>query len=117
MEFVRVLYPSVRSVEIDNTIVGQTNQILLVETGMHRFDLGQPVDYEPRFKDVNVVDTTPANPMALIFDTIVAAVTADTKHIEVKTVTTVTETVTTTSMVVPAGETPEDKNMTRGSME
>jgi hypothetical protein len=77
MEFVRVLYPSERDVEIDNTIVGKTNQVLLVETGTHRFDLGQPVDYEPRFKNVNVIGTIPANPMAILFDVVVVAAAAD----------------------------------------
>jgi hypothetical protein len=71
MEFVRVLYPSERDVEIDNTIVGKTNQVLLVETGTHRFDLGEPVDYEPRFKDVNVIGTIPANPLGILFDVVV----------------------------------------------
>ena len=73
MEFVRVLYPTHRAVEIDNTESGFTNQVLLVETGMHRFDLGQPADYEPAFKDVNVVDTIPSNPMSVMFDVIVTA--------------------------------------------
>ena len=77
MEFVRVLYPHERDVEIDNTIVGKTNQVLLVETGTHRFDLGQPVDYEPQFKVVDVVGTIPANPMGILFDVVVAAPEAD----------------------------------------
>lgn len=73
MEFVRVLYPTHRAVEIDGTVSGVTNEVLLVETGMHRFDLGVPADYEPAFKDVNVVDTIPANPMSVLFDVIVTA--------------------------------------------
>jgi hypothetical protein len=71
MEFVRVLYPTSRPVEVDNTFVGHTNEVLGVETGTHRFDLGQPVDYEPAFKTVSVSGTVPANPMAILFDAIV----------------------------------------------
>lgn len=71
MEFVRVLYPTHRTVEIDDTECGFTNEVLLVESGMHRFDLGEPADYEPAFKEVNVVDTIPSRPMSVLFDVIV----------------------------------------------
>ena len=66
-EFVRVLYWRSRRVEIDNTVSGLTNQILLVEEGTHRFDLGEPVNYSPNFMKRNVTGTTPAAPMELTF--------------------------------------------------
>jgi hypothetical protein len=73
MEFVRVLYPTSRAVEVDNTVCGQTNEVLFVETGTHRFDLGQPVDYEPAFKTVTVSGTVPNDPLSILFDAIVPA--------------------------------------------
>ena len=66
-EFVRVLYWRSRNVEIDNTISGLTNQVLLVEKGTHRFDLGQPINYVPPFIDKVVTGTTPAKPMEITF--------------------------------------------------
>jgi hypothetical protein len=76
MQFVRVLFPRSRKVEVDNTIVGVTNQVLLVEEGFHRIDLGQPVNYTPKFLDVTVTNSTPANPMEIQF-TVLSAVTGD----------------------------------------
>jgi hypothetical protein len=66
-EFVRVRYPRARNVEIDNTITGTTNQVLLVEQGSHRFDLGQPVNYMPPFIDQVITGSTPAAPIEIIF--------------------------------------------------
>jgi len=66
-EFVRVLYRRSRNVEIDNTISGTTNQVLRVEKGTHRFDLGQPVNYDPPFIDQVISGTTPARPLEITF--------------------------------------------------
>ena len=84
MEFVRVLFPRSRKVEVDNTIVGLTNQVLLIEEGFHRFDLGQPVNYDPKFLDVNVTGTTPASPMQITFTALSATVVPDDAKIPVK---------------------------------
>lgn len=84
MQFVRVLFPRSRKVEVDNTIVGVTNQVLLVEEGFHRFDLGQPVNYTPRFLDATVTSTTPANPMTIEFTALTTAIADDDVRIPVK---------------------------------
>ena len=66
-QFVRIRYPRNRNVEIDNTIGGFTNQVLIVEEGTHRFDLGQPTNYSPVFIDEVVTGTTPATPLEIVF--------------------------------------------------
>ncbi len=75
-QYVRVVYPRSREVEIDNTISGLTNDVLIVEEGTHRFDLGQPVDYSPTFTDQVVTGTTPGKPLAIVFMPLAAAATA-----------------------------------------
>jgi hypothetical protein len=84
MEYVRVLFARSRNVEMDNTIIGKTNDVLMVEAGFHRFDLGQPVNYVPAFLDRVVQGTTPASPMDITFQTVSAAVAADSARIPVK---------------------------------
>jgi hypothetical protein len=74
-QFVRVLFWRNRNVEIDNTISGTTNDVLIVEAGKHRFDLGQPVNYTPSFIDKNVTGTTPAKPMEITFTPVAAPAT------------------------------------------
>jgi len=76
-QFVRVLFPRSRSVEIDNTISGLTNQVLMVEEGTHRFDLGQPLNYTPTFIDQIVTGTTPAAPMPITFTPAAAPMATD----------------------------------------
>jgi len=74
-QFVRVLFSRSRKVEIDNTISGSTNEVLMVEEGTHRFDLGQPLNYTPPFIDKIVTGTTPAKPMEITFTAIAAPAT------------------------------------------
>lgn len=47
MEFVKVIFPDVRSVYIDGNASGQTNQRLSVQEGRHTFHLGDPKNYSP----------------------------------------------------------------------
>jgi len=47
MEYVVVSYPTTRKVRIDGQDAGFTNDTLMVETGNHLFDLGDPRDYQP----------------------------------------------------------------------
>lgn len=84
MEFVRVQFPRSRNVEMDNTIIGKTNDVLMVEAGGHRFDLGQPVNYVPSFLDRVIEGTSPANPMLIVFESVSAAVAPETARIPVK---------------------------------
>lgn len=67
MEFVIVTYPSSRDVFVDDQLSGKTGETLQIETGHHRFSLGEPKDYEPPMQDVVVAATNPIIPMEIAF--------------------------------------------------
>jgi len=67
MEFVRVIYPDKRSVRVDGTVTGETGEVLQMEAGTHKFDLGTPVDYHPASKEVLVTGTTVLLPLRVEF--------------------------------------------------
>jgi len=65
MEFVVVSYPKDRKVRIDDKIAGNTNDKLMVETGHHVFDLGDPKDYKPLSVEKVVHNTTSVTPLRI----------------------------------------------------
>jgi hypothetical protein len=66
-QFVIVSFPDSRTVFVDGTPCGPTNEVMTVERGTHRFDLGDPLDYDPPSIVKFVVGTTEQNPMRLAF--------------------------------------------------
>jgi transcriptional regulator of nitric oxide reductase len=71
MEFVIVTFPVVRAVIMDGAPEGQTGELIGVERGTHRFDLGEPTDYQPLRRRVRVTNTTQLTPMEIAFDPVV----------------------------------------------
>jgi len=67
MEYVIVTFPINRLVYIDKEKNGGTNQVLLVDTGTHVFDLGPVADYLPASQQVTVKDTTSLMPLTVEF--------------------------------------------------
>ena len=67
MEFVRVAYPSERFVYIDGQKGGRTNEVLRIDAGSHRFDLGVPVNYQPVSQEVEVQGTTVLTSRVVVF--------------------------------------------------
>lgn len=68
MEFVIVTCDDEqRPVFIDNQEQGLTGTRLSVPEGLHVFDLGTPVNYEPQFQEVLVENTTAPNPLVIAF--------------------------------------------------
>jgi hypothetical protein len=65
MEFVVVSYPKDRKVRIDDKVAGNTNDKLMVETGHHIFDLGEPIDYKPLWVAKVVHNTTSVTPLRI----------------------------------------------------
>ena len=65
MEYVKVSYLMDRKVRIDGQVAGLTNRTLMVERGHHKFDLGEPVDYDPGFIEQDVQDTTGLSPLVI----------------------------------------------------
>lgn len=66
-EYVEVQYDTTRDVYVDGTLCGRTNTIMIVETGNHTFDLGQPVIYAPASITKLVYGTSPLAPLQLKF--------------------------------------------------
>jgi len=67
MEYVIVIYPTKRSVYVDGELIGDTNEVLRMDSGTHRFDLGSPADCEPIFFEAVVNETTALLPMKIVF--------------------------------------------------
>lgn len=67
MEYVVVVGPQGRDVYLDGQRAGTTNETLMVEAGVHTFDLGEPHDYQPPSRTELVDDTTPIAPKVLRF--------------------------------------------------
>ena len=67
MEHVQINYPGTRSVYVDGEVNGETNTIIRVGSGTHRFDLGDPKDYAPPFYEELVENTSVLNPLVLEF--------------------------------------------------
>jgi len=66
-QFVIVSFPDARTVFVDGTPCGPTNEVMIVQRGTHRFTLGDPQDYDPPSIERLVVGTTEQNPMRLAF--------------------------------------------------
>jgi hypothetical protein len=67
-EHVIVRYPTERKVFVDGKELGLTGKVLTVERGTHRFDLGQPLDYVPKFRRPKVTGTSLGEPMEVVFE-------------------------------------------------
>jgi len=67
VEYVIVRYPILRDVIIDGRRAGRTNEPLRTPTGRHTFHLGDPVDYRPAQRTVDVTGTAAEDPMIITF--------------------------------------------------
>jgi hypothetical protein len=67
MEYVKVTYPTKRSVRVDEVLAGKTGDVLELDEGTHVFDLGNPPDYDPSSQEVVVSGTTVLRPMVVDF--------------------------------------------------
>lgn len=65
MEYVKVAYLMERKVRIDGQVAGFTNRTLMVERGHHKFDLGDPGDYDPLSVETDVQNTTGLSPLII----------------------------------------------------
>lgn len=68
MEYVIVTFSEDRDVLIDGDVGGRTGKVLQVEKGTHRFQLSDPQDYRPKWRQSVVKNTTFANPMEVTFE-------------------------------------------------
>ena len=68
MEYIVVTYPEKRTVFIDGEETGSTNTTLRVDEGTHNIHLGEPRDYEPKWRRPTVTGTTSTKPMEVLFE-------------------------------------------------
>ncbi len=66
-EYVKVIFTTRRKVWVDGNPAGFTNKVFQVETGQHKFDLGPEKNYTPGEQIIDVVGTTPVDPMIINF--------------------------------------------------
>ena len=66
-QYVKVTFHVDRSVRVDGSDAGFTNKEFQVESGEHRFDLGEPKDYVPDVQVVTVNNTLPGHPKIIAF--------------------------------------------------
>lgn len=67
-ELIIVVFPEDRDVFIDGEKNGRTNQTLRVEEGRHTINLGDPRDYDPKWRRPLVTGTTVIRPLEVIFE-------------------------------------------------
>jgi hypothetical protein len=67
-QYVLVKFATDRTVVVDGTPCGATNQVLVVQQGTHSFSLGEPKDYIPLVILKLVVGTSQQKPMSISFD-------------------------------------------------
>ena len=67
-EFLVVRYWRRRRVYVDGTRFGLTNTTLRVAAGPHRIDLGEPKNYQPGSRRVDLDGTSAARPEIIEFE-------------------------------------------------
>lgn len=68
MEYVVVIFSEKREVLVDGDTGGYTGDVLMLEKGTHRFQLSDPQDYKPKWRQPAVKGTTLASPMEVEFE-------------------------------------------------
>jgi hypothetical protein len=76
MEFVTVLFPESRGVNVDQAPQGLTGEVIRVQAGIHRFDLGTPRNYTPPLQRLPVSGTTLSTPLEIVFTALALGVPA-----------------------------------------
>lgn len=67
MEYLLVHYDRRRTVYLNGTKAGFTNRSFRVGAGSHRVDLGEPKNYTPGSRRIDIAGTTPVAPMEISF--------------------------------------------------
>jgi hypothetical protein len=67
MEFLLVTYPHEREVLIEGVEAGLTNQLITLAPGTYTITLAPPRDFVPRQQEIVVEDTSPMDPLEIVF--------------------------------------------------
>jgi hypothetical protein len=70
MEYVVVKYPRERqrNVHVDGQQAGLINRLIRVESGLHRFSLAGPKDFQPEQVEMQIAGTSATQPAVVQFD-------------------------------------------------
>ena len=68
MEFLLVVYPEEREVLIEGVEAGLTNHLITLAPGTYTVSLAPPRDFFPDTQEVIVEDTSPLDPLEVVFD-------------------------------------------------
>jgi len=66
-EWLEVTFPEARDVLVDDTLLGTTNQPMMVQSGHHTVTLGGAQNYKSPPMPVAVFNTSKNQPMVLVF--------------------------------------------------
>lgn len=67
MEFLLVRYDRRRTVYVNGNKAGLTNRSLRINAGRHRVDLGDPQNYSPQRRQIDISGTDVQNPLEIDF--------------------------------------------------
>jgi len=67
MEFLLVQYPGERKVLLQNDVIGWTNEVIEIESGVYTISLDGDKDFTPANCKVNVRNTSVLDPQTIIF--------------------------------------------------
>lgn len=67
LEYLLVHYDRRRLVYVNGKKAGFTNRSFRIGAGRHRVDLGEPKNYTPGRRTIDIANTTPQNPMEISF--------------------------------------------------
>ena len=68
MEFLLVVYPEDREVQIEGVEAGLTNHLITLSPGKYTISLAPPRDFFPDEQEVLVQGTSPLDPKEVVFD-------------------------------------------------
>ncbi|MGV3710621.1 MAG: hypothetical protein ACO1Q7_17455 [Gemmatimonas sp.] len=68
MEFVVVKFPKACDVLVDGQQMGQTNGLIRLQAGTHRFELDLAGDYAPKTRKLRIIGTSQDRPKEIVFD-------------------------------------------------
>ena len=67
-EYFLVKYPKQRDVFVDGSKMGRTNRTIEIGPGTYTVNLGEPKDYAPKWRRVQISDTYPDEPKIVAFE-------------------------------------------------
>lgn len=68
MQYLKVRFPTRRRVKIDDEFNGYTNKLIEIRGGPHKVSMGNPKNFNPKERKVNLRNTSPLRPKIVRFE-------------------------------------------------